>query len=266
MIEEGKTYLICKMHITDFLNNYYAIEISLNSSKTTIKYNPAEKDLIIENKNDLDKILTKNRYQLQKILNNKRPDTFYINFRLKFILRNNFEAINFNDLSKIIVLDRRNNQYLTYTHEDKEKLICRVYTDGCYLVKHNRAAYAAIIKNTDNKLNLITGKINTQSSSLTELIAVIKALEYCKSIDYLRIISDSRYIIKGLTEWIFNWKLNDWHTAQGEKVKNIKYWKQFDKLSKNKYIEFEWVKSHRQQLENTLCDSYAKQKAMQEKM
>ena len=244
-------------------DDYYLIEISLNSDKTTIKYNPKEKDLIIENRNKLDKLLTENRYQMQKILNNKRPDTFYKGFQLKFIIRDNFEAINFNDLSKVVVLDRRNNQYQTYTHEDKDKAICRVYTDGCYLEKYNKAAYAAIIKSTDNKLNLISGKINTQSSSLTELIAVIKALEYCNDVDTLRIVSDSRYIIKGLTEWIFNWKLNDWHTAQGEKVKNIEYWKQFDELSKEKYIEFEWVKSHRQQLENTLCDSYAKQKAMQ---
>jgi len=251
------------MHIFDYRNNYYLIEIFLNGSKSLIKYNPEQKDLIINQENSLDKLLNENRYQLQKILNNKRSDTFYKGFRLKFILRNNFEAINFNDLSKIVVLDRRNNQYLTYTHTDKEKQIFRIYTDGCYLEKHKKAAYAAIIKNTANRLNLITGKINTQSSSLTELIAVIKALEFCKNIYELRIISDSRYIIKGLTEWIFNWKLNDWHTAQGEKVKNIEYWKQFDALSKEKYIEFEWVKSHRQQLENTLCDKYAKQKAIQ---
>jgi ribonuclease HI len=263
MSDEEKTYYICKMHISDYQDNYYLINISLNSETSLIKYNPQEKDLIIENNSKLDKILSENKYQLQKILNNKRPDTFYIDFRLKFILRNNIEAVNFNDLTKIVVLDRKNNQYLTYTHQEKDKNICRIYTDGCYLEKHKSAAYAFIVKNSNNKLDLHTGKIDTQSSSLTELIAVIKALEYCKNIDYLRIISDSRYIIKGLTEWIFNWKLNNWHTAQGEKVKNIEFWKQFDELSKEKYIEFEWVKSHREHFENSLCDFYAKQKAMQ---
>ncbi len=262
MKNHEQKYYICQMHIFDYHDNYYQINVTLDKETSRIQYNPDEKKLIIEDNTNLDKILTENKYQLQKILNNKRPDTFYKDFRLKFILRDNFEAVNFNDLSKIVVLDRRNNQYLTYTHEDKEKNICKVYTDGCYLQKYNKAAYAVIIKNLQNKLSLVCGKIDTQSSSLTELIAVIKALESINT-NYLRIISDSRYVIKGLTEWIFNWKLNNWHTAQGEKVKNIEYWQQFDELSKEKYIEFEWVKSHRQHPENTLCDFYAKQKAMQ---
>ena len=92
-------------------------------------------------------------------------------------------------------------------------------------------------------------------------MAVIKGLENTKEQNKIRIITDSRYIIKGLTQWIFNWKLNNWHTVQGEKAKNIEYWKQFDKLSEGKYIEFEWVKAHSNQFENSLCDFYAKQAA-----
>jgi len=87
---------------------------------------------------------------------------------------------------------------------------------------------------------------------------VIEGLKKTQHIENLRIISDSRYVIKGLTEWVFNWKLNDWHTAQGEKVKNIEYWQEFDKLTENKYIEFEWVKGHSSQYENSICDFYAK--------
>ena len=262
-MKKSDTYHICKLQIINFKNDYYQLRIEINAKSSIIEYNPNTKNLIILGKNFVDTILKENKYQMQKILNNKRIDTFYLGFTLKFILRNNFESVNFNNLSNIVVLDRRNNQYLTYTHQNKEKEIYRIYTDGCYLQKYNRAACAIISKNSNNKLNLITAKINTQSSSLTELIAVIKALEAFKNIPELRIISDSRYIIKGLTEWIFNWKLNNWHTAQGEKVKNIDYWKQFDELSKEKYIEFEWVKSHRQHTENTLCDFYAKQKALQ---
>ncbi|MCF6241434.1 MAG: hypothetical protein L3J74_08840 [Bacteroidales bacterium] len=221
------------MHIFELIDKYYHIKITLNTENTVIKYNPAIKDLQINNQSNLDKLLNKNRYQLQKILNNKRPDTFYIDFRLKFILRDNFKAVNFNDLSNIVVLDRRNNQYLTYTHSNKEKKIFRIYTDGCYLAKLNRAACVYISKNIKNKLNIYTENLFAANSSLTELVAVIRALQHHKNIQELRIVTDSRYIIKGLTEWIFNWKLNDWHTAQGEKVKNINYWKQFEELSRN---------------------------------
>jgi len=257
-------YTIYLMEIIDVITGSYSIRISTSNLSTSIKYSPGIKKLELENKNVLDVKLAENKYQLKKILNNKRPDTFYPGFKLKFILRDNLKTIEFNDLTKIIVLDRRNDDYNAYAEIKTEKEIFKIFTDGCYFQKHEKAAYVAITKSLENKLNIYYGKTDTTSSSLTELMAVIKGLEVSHQITELRIISDSRYVIKGLTEWIFNWKLNDWFTAQGEKVKNIKYWKRFDELSKDKYIEFEWVKGHSHHPENTLCDYYAKQVAMKE--
>lgn len=255
-------YDIYLMEIIDVKAGVYSIRISINNNSTLMKYHPGLKKLELANKNTLDGKLTENKYQLKKILNNKRPDTFFPGFKLKFILRDNLKTIEFNDLSKIIVLDRRNGVYNTYAEIKTEKDIFKIYTDGCYLQKLKKGAYVAIIKPLTNKLKLYYAQTNETSSSLIELMAVIKGLEVSQQINKLRVISDSRYVIKGLTEWIFNWKLNDWHTAQGEKVKNIEYWKRFDELSKGKYIEFEWVKGHSQHPENTLCDYYAKQVAM----
>ncbi len=262
MSEFQVSYSIYLMEIIDANKNAYSIKISTNKYSTFIKYNADLKLLELNNANALDIKLNENKYQLKKILNNKRPDTFYHGFKLKFILRDNHKTIEFNDLSKIIVLDRRDGAYNTYAKMKTDKIIYKIFTDGCYLHKHKKASYVAITQNFQNMLNLYYGKASTTSSSLTELMAVIKGLESSKQINELRIISDSRYVIKGLTEWVFNWKLNNWYTAQGEKVKNIKYWKRFDELSKGKYIEFEWVKGHSEHPENSLCDFYAKQVAM----
>jgi len=253
---------IFQMEIISFVNDFYTIRISTLNESTLIQFNPELRKLELNSKNTLDKKLIKYQYQLKKILNNKRPDTFRPNFKLKFVLRDNHKAIDFNDLSKIIVLDRRNGNYNTYAKEKSREKIFQIFTDGCYLAKQKRAAYVAITKNLNEKLHLYYGKTDTNSSSLTELMAVIKGLEVSEQIAEIRIVSDSRYVIKGLTEWIFNWKLNNWYTAQGERVKNIAYWKHFDALSKGKYIEFEWVKGHSQHPENTLCDFYAKQVAL----
>lgn len=262
MTEPKVKHDIYHMEIIDVNADTYTIRISTNKFSTLIKYHPGTKKLELENKNALDVKLTENIYQLKKILNNKRPDTFYPGFKLKFILRDNLKTIEFNDLTKIIVLDRRNGIYNTFAETKTEKNIVKIYTDGCYLQKLKKGAYVAIIKSLTNKLSIHYAKTNETSSSLIELLAVIKGVEVSQQFDKLRVISDSRYVIKGLTEWIFHWKLNDWHTAQGEKVKNINYWKRFDELSKGKYIEFEWVKGHSQHPENTLCDYYAKQVAL----
>ena len=262
MDEPQINYNIYLMEIIEVNANSYSIRISKNKLSTLINYNPPIKALGLNADNALDAKLTENKYQLKKILNNKRPDTFYPGFKLKFILRDNLKTIEFNDLTKIIVLDRRNGAYNTFAEIKTEKEICKIYTDGCYLQKLKKGAFVAIIKSLTNKLSIHYNKTNETSSCLIELMAVIKGLEVSQHINELRIISDSRYVIKGLTEWIFNWKLNNWYTAQGEKVKNINYWKRFDELSKGKYIEFEWVKGHSQHPENTLCDYYAKQVAM----
>ena len=255
-------YSIYSMEIIDVYADIYSIRISTTNDSTIIKYHCDIKKLELTENNVLDIKLKENQYQLKKILNNKRPDTFFKGFKLKFILRDNFKSIEFNDLSKIIVLDRRNNDYNTFAKTKTNKKILKIYTDGCYLQKLKKGAYVAIIESLTNKLSIHYAQTNETSSSLIELMAVIKGVEVSKQVNELRIITDSRYVIKGLTEWIFNWKLNDWYTAQGEKAKNIEYWKHFDELSKGKYIEFEWVKGHSQHPENTLCDYYAKQVAM----
>ncbi|MBN1253385.1 MAG: ribonuclease HI [Bacteroidales bacterium] len=258
MDNNTENYIVYEMEIVDIEDYTCTIKIKDKDEYTILKYQQKQKKLsFLDNKN-IDKKLEENKYQLKKILNNKREDTFFKGFKLKFVIRDNAKTIEFNDLSKIIVLDRREEKYETYVINRTEKEIFKVYTDGCYLEKYGKSSYVAITKNSNQKLNLFYGKTDEKSSSLIELMAVIKALEISKDKEKIRIISDSRYIIKGLTEWIFNWKLNDWHTAQGEKVKNIDYWKKFDLLTIGKYIEFEWVKSHSEHYENSICDYYAK--------
>ncbi len=254
-------YNIYEMEILDMEDSFYRILITSNKQQCKIFYSPQFKEIRFLDDSELSTELKRNIYQLRKILRNKRPDTFFVGFKLKFIFKNNADAIAFNDLSKLVLLDRREGEYTVKSIEKHDSQIFKLYTDGCFLEKYKKGAFAVLIKKENGLFDLITESVNETSSSLIELIAVIEGIKNVESINSLRIISDSRYVIKGLTEWMFNWKLNDWHTAQGEKVKNIEYWQEFDRLTIGKYIEFEWVKGHAFHLENTLCDFYAKQAA-----
>ncbi|GJP94122.1 hypothetical protein CBS115989_3590 [Aspergillus niger] len=42
--------------------------------------------------------------------------------------------------------------------------------------------------------------------------------------------SDSEYVVRGMTEWIFKWKANDWTTAKGLPVANQEHFKKIDSL------------------------------------
>ena len=52
-------------------------------------------------------------------------------------------------------------------------------------------------------------------------MAAMKGLELLKEVEKIRIVTDSQYVRKGVTEWIMCWKINGWQTANGEKVKLI---------------------------------------------
>jgi len=251
--------LVCNMKIINSEDGFFDILITGKNMKSIIKFNPEEKFLIINPENKLGCILKDNEYQLRKILHNKRKDTFFTGFKLNFILNKNINAIAFNDLTKLIIYDNRNIVPDIFVTDKYEYNFITLYTDGSYSEKKKICSYVALIKNEHHKYNITFGIKNIQNSSLIEMIAVIEGLKKLSNKQKIRIVTDSRYVIKGLTEWIYNWQLNDWHTAQGKKVKNIEYWKDFQKLTKNKYIEFEWVKGHNFHYENTICDRYAKE-------
>jgi len=245
------------MHISGKNENAFVIDIGYNSFSSVLLYNPAEKILIFPEENVLSEILKKNAYQLKKILRNKREDTFYIGFKLKFVLRNNDDAVQFNEPSNLIVIDDLNKNRKVYTHNWYECNFTEVFTDGAFSDKMNMSAYVVLFKNHNGLYNMHYGTNKIQSSSMAELTAVIKALKIFRNRDKIRIITDSRYVIKGLTEWIGYWRLNNWYTAQGEKVRNIDSWKEYESLTKGKYIEYQWVKAHSLHYENNICDHYA---------
>jgi ribonuclease HI len=247
------------MEIIEEFNNTYKIVISDDENNTEILFSPEDKKLVFLRNDNITKVLKDNEYQFRKILHNKRKDTFYVGFKVKFALRDKKDVEAFNDRSKIIVLDKRKGKYSSYVVAKGENKIYTIYTDGSLLEEKGRGGYVVIIKDLEGEYSIYSEKTSEKSSSLIELLAAIKGLKILKDKEKIRIVTDSQYVRKGLTEWIINWKLNDWYTANGEKVKYIEYWKMFDKLTENKYIEFEWVKGHSNHFENTLCDLYAKE-------
>lgn len=253
--------IICSLEITHKKENDFIMLVSEGELQTKLTFNPFSKELQFLEQNELSQKLLNNIYQLRKILHNKRKKTFFEGFKLKFVLKNNKRVIDFNNTDKLVLLDKtgkeRKSSPIDYYPPD-----CPVFfTDGSSLPKLKRSAAAVILKKTNGLLSLYTVIHHGTKSSQTELLAAIKAASIGQKYQRYRIATDSRYVIKGLTEWIHNWKLNNWQTAQGTAVKNIEYWKMFDKLSENKIIEFRWIKGHSQQFENTLCDKYAKEAA-----
>jgi len=249
------------MEILDEIDDYFRHRITHSGQSTEILYNPANRDLKVFNSDEISKKIIENKSQLLKILHTKRSNTFYPGFSLNFVLMENKVVSDFHDMSKVIILDRRNgNDHLGVSSCGLDP-IHEVFTDGCFLEQENRSGIAVVIKSPKGKYSLEHVASDANNNCLAELEAAIAGLQKLKNQEKVRLITDSRYVRKGLTEWMHYWRLNNWMTANGEPAKNINQWKKIDQLTDGKYIEVAWVKGHSGHFENTMCDLYARDAA-----
>lgn len=110
--------------------------------------------------------------------------------------------------------------------------------------------------------NVVTGNKRDTTNNEMELTATYKAVlaaykEGCKKVI---INSDSFYVINPIEkEWIYKWCRNDWNTAEGNKVKNVKMWKNIYKLiyEKGMHVTVNYIKGHSGDLVNELADRMA---------
>ena len=92
-----------------------------------------------------------------------------------------------------------------------------------------------------------------------ELLAAIMALKKIKSGSDVVIYTDSTYVKNGSTEWVVNWKKNDWKNSNKKPVKNKDLWVKLDGLCKKSNVSWKWVKGHSSNKYNNLADELATQ-------
>tara|TARA_B100001057_G_C22741738_1_gene908042 strand:- start:136 stop:561 length:426 start_codon:yes stop_codon:yes gene_type:complete len=136
----------------------------------------------------------------------------------------------------------------------------KIYTDGSCLENPGDGGWAAIIIIGQQK-KIISGNQENTTNNRMELLAPIEALKTLQKNSKVEIITDSKYVKLGITEWIHNWKMNGWKTSNKKEVKNIDLWKQLDSLVKDFDTKWSWVKGHSTDLLNNEVDLLAKKAA-----
>lgn len=251
--------LMFKMKIIDESDGSYFIELTSENETTTIAFNPRLKELNYPVENRLASFFSEHEYQLRTMLHNKRLSSFYVGFELVFVLQIEKDVAAYNDRSKIVVVDRRDG-YSNYVLNEGMEVIDKLYTDASFQERFGTGGIAAIHEDLNGNYHLYKEAFeNGRGNNVLELKAAIKGMEILQDVCCIRIITDSQYVRKGLSEWLVNWKLNGWMTINGEKAKNVELWQRFEELTDNKYIELEWVKGHTDHFGNTLFDLYAKE-------
>lgn len=138
-----------------------------------------------------------------------------------------------------------------------------LHTDGACSGNPGPGGWAAILSHpaTGAVKRLSGGEARTTNNRM-ELTAAIEGLRALKADRPRRVhlVSDSEYVIRGLTEWIAGWVANGWRRgkkAGAAPVKNEDLWRELYELARSHQMTYEHVRGHTGHPENEEADRLA---------
>lgn len=137
-----------------------------------------------------------------------------------------------------------------------------IYTDGAARGNPGKAGWGVVFL-MDGKIFEIGGRADHATNNQMELSAPIGALKYLKKhqqvghVGSIEIFSDSKYVILGITEWIFNWQKNNWRNAAKKPVVNKELWEELFELTQELKPKWIYVEGHNGDKWNERADEIA---------
>ncbi len=146
---------------------------------------------------------------------------------------------------------------LESAHAEDRPLVL-LFTDGACSGNPGPGGWAYILRHpaSGKEVERSGGEPETTNNRM-ELTAVIEGLRGIKRPSRVDIYSDSQYVLKGLREWMKDWKARGWRTAAKKPVKNLELWQALDELKDLHTLDFHWIKGHNLHPENERCDELA---------
>ncbi|MDT4291185.1 ribonuclease HI [Methylomonas sp. MO1] len=131
-----------------------------------------------------------------------------------------------------------------------------VYTDGACKGNPGPGGWGVRLEYRDKEKELCGGEPETTNNRM-ELVAAIQALETLTKPCSVKLHTDSKYVLQGITEWMANWKKRAWKTAANKPVKNEDLWRRLDAAIQRHNIDWIWVKGHAGDVGNERADQLA---------
>ena len=137
-------------------------------------------------------------------------------------------------------------------------MVVNIYTDGACSGNPGPGGWGVVLCYADQKKMLSGAELETTNNRM-ELTAAIRGLQALTRKCDVIIITDSQYVKNGITDWITNWKKNNWKTAAKKPVKNKDLWQELENELKNHTVTWQWVKGHSGHQENEQADLLARE-------
>ena len=131
--------------------------------------------------------------------------------------------------------------------------------DGACSGNPGPGGWGALLRFEDGSVIELGGADPATTNNRMELTGALAVLERLRELPRhpdLRLRTDSRYLIDGLTKWLPGWKRKGWRTASGGSVLNRDLWEKLDR-ARLAHVPLAYVKGHSGDPDNDRCYAIA---------
>jgi ribonuclease HI len=132
----------------------------------------------------------------------------------------------------------------------------RLFTDGACRGNPGPGGWGALLQYSGRNREIYGSEAQTTNNRM-ELMAAIEGLTALSEPCAVKLTTDSTYVIKGITEWLDNWKRRGWKTASKKPVANADLWQRLEVENARHSVDWQWVKGHSGHPGNEHADSLA---------
>lgn len=132
-------------------------------------------------------------------------------------------------------------------------------TDGACIGNPGEGGWAYILRYGTNVSERSGSAPPLTTNNRMEIQAAIEGLKALKEPCEVTMITDSTYLMKGITTWRHAWRENDWviRRKNNKPVLNADLWRILDELLEKHVVQCRWVKGHSGDRDNQRCDDLA---------
>ena len=139
----------------------------------------------------------------------------------------------------------------------------QLITDGACLGNPGPGGWACVLRYNNHKKEMYGAEKQTTNNRM-ELTAAIKGLAILREECEVEVVTDSEYVMKGITQWIKGWKRNNWLTSTKKPVVNQDLWQALDTQNSRHRTTWTWTKGHANHADNNRCDELATRAAREQ--
>ena len=133
-----------------------------------------------------------------------------------------------------------------------------IYTDGGCDPNPGPGGWGVVLEHrASGKRRELHGGEPEATNNRMEMLAAIMALETLKRPCTVTMMTDSKYLQRGIRDWLPEWRKRDWRRKDGEPIKNVDLWKRLEQACHIHEIEWNWVKGHSGDPLNERADALA---------